>query len=72
MKDITHGKRIGSIKTTIFALTNLIKNTKEHERDNRKDERGYGRSLGRAQVVRQDANMTVPARPSSCGNLFLS
>lgn len=26
--------------------TNLIKNTKEHERDNRKDERGYGRSSG--------------------------
>lgn len=46
MKDITHGKRIGSIKTTIFALTNLIKNTKEHERDNRKDQRGYGRSSG--------------------------
>ncbi len=46
MKDVTHGKRIGSIKTTIFALTNLIKNTKEYERDNRKDERGYDLSSG--------------------------
>ena len=24
----------------------------------------------RAKVVRQDANMTVPVRPSSCGNSF--
>ena len=52
--------------------TNLIRNTEEHERDNRKDQRGHGRSSGRAQVVGQDANMTVPTRPSSCGNLFLS
>ena len=28
MKDITHGKRIGSIKTTIFVLTNLTKTRK--------------------------------------------
>ena len=26
--------------------TNLIKNTEEHERDNRKEQRGYGRSSG--------------------------